>query len=81
MQRIGQELAQGRLEKIRHALEIDVARRQQPADRVGQAVALGDRQRHALVRQALGPAPPGQRSFDAEESSARGADFGRHAPL
>ena len=78
MQRIGQELAQGRLEEIRHALEIDLARRQQPADRVGQAMALRHGQRRALVAEPRRPAPAGQRLLDAEEGRAFGSDLRGH---
>ena len=78
-ERIGQELAQRRLEEIRHALELDVARRQQPRHGVGQAVALRDGQRRALVAEPRRPAPAGQRPLDAEEGRSFGADLRRHA--
>ena len=79
MQRIGQELAQRRVEKIRHALEIDVARRQQPRHGVGQTMALGDGQRPALVAEPRRPAPAGQRLLDAEEGRSFGSDLRQHA--
>ena len=78
MQRIGQELAQRRVEEIRHALEIDVARRQQARHGVGQAVALGDGQRRALVAEPRRPAPAGQRLLDAEEGRSFGSDLRGH---
>ena len=77
-ERVGQEPAQGRLEEIRHVVELDLARRQQPADRIGQAVALRHGEGDALVAEPLGPAPAGQRVLDAEEGRA-GGRFGGHA--
>ena len=70
----GRNLRKRRLEEVRHALELDLARRQQPRHGVRQAVALGDGQRRALVAEPRGPAPAGQRPLDAEEgrSCARG---------
>ena len=78
-ERIGQELAQRRLEEVRHVVERDLARRQQPRDRVGQAMALGDGQRGALVAQPRRPAPAGQRLLDAEEGRPGTACFKGHA--
>ncbi len=79
VQRIGQELAQGRLEEVRHVVETDIARRQQPRHRVGQSMALRDGQRRPLVAEPRGPAPAGQRLLDAEERRSFGAGFGGHA--
>jgi hypothetical protein len=79
MRRIGQELPQRRLEEIGHLLEVDLARRQQAADCVGQAVPLRHGESDPLVAQPLGPAPAGQRMFDAEKGRALVARFGRHA--
>ena len=74
MQRVGQEFAQGRFEEIRHPFELDLARRQQAAHRIGQAVALRHGERGALVGEPRRPAPAGQRALDAEEGGALGAD-------
>jgi hypothetical protein len=79
MRGIGQELAQGGLEEVRHAFEIDLARRQQAADRVGQAVALCHGERHPLVGQPSRPPPAGERALDAEKGCTRGAELRRHA--
>ncbi len=70
VRRIGQELAQRRLEEIADRVEADVARRQQAADRIGQAVALRDGQRQTLVAEPRGPAPSRQRALDAQEGRA-----------
>ncbi len=78
MRWIGQELAQRRLEEIRHALEIDLARRQQPADRIGQAMTLRHGERRSLVGKPGRPAPAGQGPFDAEKRGPGGTDFGGH---
>ena len=80
MRGIGQELAQGGLEEVRHAFEIDLARRQQAADRVGQAMALRHGKRHPLVGQPGRPPPAGERALDAEEGCTRGAELRRHVP-
>ena len=70
MRGIGQELAQRRFEKVGNRLEADVARRQQTANRIGQAMTLGDRQRQPFVAEPRGPALSRQRALDAEERCA-----------
>jgi len=65
---IGKRRAQGRGEKRRRGLQIDAARRQHPADNLGHAEALGERQVLARIRQALFPALAHDRALDAEET-------------
>src|SRR5260221_4099762 len=80
MRGVRQELAQGRLEEVRHVVELDLARRQQPADRIGQAMTLRHGERRSLVGEPGRPAPAGQGPFDAEKRGPGGADFGGHGP-
>ena len=73
MRRIGQEPAQRRLEEIADRLEVDITRRQQTADRVGQAMALGNGESQPLVAEPGRPASSRQGALDAEESRALGS--------
>ncbi len=64
MGRIGQPVAQPRLEKARHGVEAEPAAGEEPADQLAQPVTLADRQRRLGGRLGKPPGTPGDGAVD-----------------
>ena len=68
---IRQEVAHSRVEKGGHAVRIDAPSGQHAPNDLGQAVALGDGQRRAVLGQPRPPSLARKGTFDAEDRRSR----------
>ncbi len=64
MGRIGQPVAQPRLEKSRHRVQPEAAAGEDPADQLAQPVTLADRERRLGGRLGKPPGTPGDGAVD-----------------
>jgi hypothetical protein len=64
--RVGHQRAERRVEEMHRILDADAARREQAADDLRYAVALGDAEPDARLAVAPDPAPPAQAARDVE---------------